>query len=367
MTTETTSTFQVLKLAQLHESPLNPRRHFDPAKLQELTESVRQHGVRTPLLVRPNGDGYEIGAGHRRFRAAAAAGLVEVPAVIRPMTDVEFLELLNFENLEREDIHPLEEADGFRTLMAQAGYDVARIAERIGKSTKYVYDRVKLLALIPAAQQLFRDGAITAGHAILLARLKPADQARPAILEAMAAAVKKAPTKATGLLADIVVRECEGRAWSRPKDVGSHVPRGTTAEDLVRHAAFLVLASELHEWTAPRDFPQAREGLQRRRRQDPRRGGAGAEGRGLGEGRGQGGEEGGHEEEGGEVAVARAAGNAPALRRGESACVICGCTDSAACPRGCGWAMVDRARRRGVCTTCVRAALARLDRSKTSA
>jgi ParB/RepB/Spo0J family partition protein len=175
-------TFRNIPIALLREAAQNPRQHFDPKKLEELTASIKAHGVRTPLLVRPNAnehEGYEIGAGHRRYRAALAAGLAEVPAVIRPMGDTEFLELLTFENLQREDVHPLEEAEGYRALIrSKGGYDVAKIGERVGKSASYVYDRLKLLELTPPAQKLFRDGKLTAGHAILLARLSPADQAR---------------------------------------------------------------------------------------------------------------------------------------------------------------------------------------------
>lgn len=181
MTTEThqQTHFTMLPIEELNESALNPRKYFDPVKLKELTDSVRAKGVITPLLVRPAGDiGYEIAAGHRRFRAALAAELVEVPAVVRVMDDVDFLEVLIMENDEREDLHPLEEADGYRTLMTKAGYTVERIAERRGCSVKYVYDRVKLLQLIPEAQKLFRENKFTAGHAILLARLTPADQRR---------------------------------------------------------------------------------------------------------------------------------------------------------------------------------------------
>ena len=174
----TEQTFALIPLAQLHESALNPRRHYNAEALQELAFSVKTHGVLTPLLVRPNAKGYEIGAGHRRYRAAKLAGLDACPAVVREMSDATFLELLNIENLLREDVHPLEEAQGYQTLMKAGGYTVERLAERVGKSIKYVYDRVKLLALTKPAQQLFWDGAITAGHAVLLARLTPSEQAR---------------------------------------------------------------------------------------------------------------------------------------------------------------------------------------------
>jgi hypothetical protein len=99
-------------------------------------------------------------------------------AIVRSLDDKTFIEILNVENLQRDDLHPLEEAAGFKQLMEKAGYDVAKIASRIGRSEKYVYDRVKLLQLTKEAQALFWDGEITAGHAILLARLTPADQKR---------------------------------------------------------------------------------------------------------------------------------------------------------------------------------------------
>jgi len=151
-----------LELDQLHESPWNPRKTFDPAALQELADSLATVGVLSPLLVRPNAAGYEIAAGHRRYRAAKLAGLREVPAIVRDMDDPMFLEILVLENNQRADVHPLEEAAGYQELLNRAGYDVARIAERVGKSVKYVYDRMKLLSLTKPAQSLFFDDKITA-------------------------------------------------------------------------------------------------------------------------------------------------------------------------------------------------------------
>ncbi len=182
-----------IPLAELVESPWSPRKHYDPAKLAEIAASLRANGQLTPITVRPItvrpwhnhsrtgepvGDRYEIGAGHRRFRAAKQLGLASLLAVVRPLDDVAFLELLTIENKQREDVTPLDEAAGFKLLMEKAGYDVAKLAARIGLSTNYVYDRLKLLQLIPAARTYLEDGTITAGHAILLARLKPADQKR---------------------------------------------------------------------------------------------------------------------------------------------------------------------------------------------
>jgi len=173
-----------IRLDELHESPLNPRKHYDEEALKQLAESLQASGQITPITVRVsrNGKGgYEIAAGHRRRRAAMLAGLTHLEAKVRDdLTDDDagFIEILNIENLQRDDLHPLEEAQGFRTLMEKAGYDIPKIAARIGKSVKYVYDRLKLLQLIKPAQQLFLDGRFEAGHAILLARLSPEDQER---------------------------------------------------------------------------------------------------------------------------------------------------------------------------------------------
>jgi len=182
-----TSTYATIELEKLHESPWNPRKTFDPASLRELADSMTKIGVLAPLLVRGNATGYEIAAGHRRYRAAKLAGLTSVPVIVRDMDDTAFLEVLVLENDQRVDVHPLEEAAGYQTLMTRAKYDVARIAERVGRSVKYIYDRMKLLSLTKDAQALFFEGKITAGHAILLARLKPADQQRAIAPDAQAA------------------------------------------------------------------------------------------------------------------------------------------------------------------------------------
>lgn len=175
----TTSEFRLIPMAAVHESKHNPRRHFDGPALEQLAESIRKAGVITPATVRPNGQGFELAAGHRRYRASKLAGLTHLPCIVRSMTDQEFMEVLTIENLQREDVHPLDEAKGYEALMA-APYtmDAEKIAARVGKSVKYIYDRVKLLALSKAAQQLFWDGQIEAGHAILLARLPLTDQAK---------------------------------------------------------------------------------------------------------------------------------------------------------------------------------------------
>ncbi|NOS67947.1 MAG: ParB/RepB/Spo0J family partition protein [Candidatus Peribacteraceae bacterium] len=172
-----------LEISKVTPSKTNPRKNFDAAALQELSISVKKHGILQPILVRPlNGSGtFEIVAGERRFRAAKAAELKEIPATVRELSDQAVLEIQVIENLQREDLHPMEEAEGYRQLIAirpkgEAPYDAARIAERIGRSVKYVYDRIKLLNLIEPLRKEFSEDKITAGHAILLARLSAKDQ-----------------------------------------------------------------------------------------------------------------------------------------------------------------------------------------------
>lgn len=174
-----TRAFRDLAIETVHESKHNPRRHFDEAGMAQLVDSVRTVGIITPILVRPQDYGYEIAAGHRRYRAARTIGLETVPCHIRSMTDQEFLEVLTIENLQREDVHPLDEAAGYHAMLsAPYRMPVEKIAERVGRSVKYIYDRVKLLDLSEPLQELFWEGMLTAGHAILLARLSDKDQAR---------------------------------------------------------------------------------------------------------------------------------------------------------------------------------------------
>jgi len=171
--------FQVLPLDQLRESPANPRRHWDKFALEDLAASIRTVGILEPLLVRPVNGRHEIVAGGRRFRAAKLVGLTEVPVIVRTLTDQQALEASIIENLQRADVHPLDEADGYRALMAaDPAYTPEAIAAKVGKSKSYVYQRLKLADLAPAVKKAFEADRITAGHAILIARLSPADQAR---------------------------------------------------------------------------------------------------------------------------------------------------------------------------------------------
>ena len=172
--------FAQVPLRSLSESPLNPRKHFDPTKLAELAASIGQHGIVEPLVVRELGDGYQIVAGARRFRAATAAGLESVPCVVRHYSDEDVMELTIVENCQRDDLSPLEQARGFRQLLTSNPdrFSVSAIAAKVGMSMAWVWDRIKLLDLIPEVQTLLERGRISVGHAVVIARQKPADQAR---------------------------------------------------------------------------------------------------------------------------------------------------------------------------------------------
>ncbi len=159
-------------------SPLNPRKHFDKTKMEELVESVRAKGIIEPLVAREAKGKLEIVAGERRYKAAKTVGLEELPVVIRQLTDVETLEIMVIENGQRDDLHPLEEAEGFRRLMKEdPAYTPAAVAAKVGKSVRYVQQRMALGRLLPAAQKAFLDDDITAGHADLISRLSEDDQA----------------------------------------------------------------------------------------------------------------------------------------------------------------------------------------------
>ena len=172
--------FQTVEIGRLAESRTNPRRHFGERGMEELVGSVRDHGVLNPLLVRPCADGgkgrLEIVCGSRRYRAAKTAGLKTIPVRMSALSDEQVLEIQVIENLQREDVHPLDEAAGYRALMETGRYTVESLAAKVGKSASYVYQRMKLTELVEAAKEAFWRDEITAGHAILLARLQPGDQ-----------------------------------------------------------------------------------------------------------------------------------------------------------------------------------------------
>lgn len=152
-------------VARLRPTPFQPRQTMDPQALAGLVESIRIHGVLQPIVVRPVADGFEVVAGERRWRAAEAAGLATVPALVRPLTDQEALELALVENLQREDLGPLERARAYRRLVSEFGVKQEQIASRVGKSQPSIANALRLLHLPPPVQASLEAGRITEGHA----------------------------------------------------------------------------------------------------------------------------------------------------------------------------------------------------------
>lgn len=169
------ATFQMLPLDSIAESPLNPRRSFSPEAHAELTASVRERGVLEPLLVRPLAAGkHEVVAGARRLRAAIAAGLKQVPCLVREMGDAEMLEVALLENVVRADISALDEGDAYRALIDAHGYTVEQLVDKTGKSRTVVFGRLKLASIQGEARKRLEAGQLSPSVAELIARLPTA-------------------------------------------------------------------------------------------------------------------------------------------------------------------------------------------------
>jgi ParB family chromosome partitioning protein len=159
-------------VARVRKSPWQPRRHFDEASLEDLVHSVRERGVLQPLLVRRVKDEYELIAGERRLRAAQLAEQDEVPVILMDVTDREALELALVENLQREDLNLIEEAEGYRALAEKFDMTQDRIAQRVGKARASVANALRLLALPDELKQMVAEGSLSAGHAKVLLGLE---------------------------------------------------------------------------------------------------------------------------------------------------------------------------------------------------
>ncbi|MEJ1979161.1 MAG: ParB/RepB/Spo0J family partition protein [Acetobacteraceae bacterium] len=178
-----------ISVALLGPSPFQPRGPIDPASLAELTDSIRARGLLQPLLVRPHPtqpSRYEIIAGERRWRAAQAAGLTAVPCLIRPMTDADATAAALVENLQRKDLNPIEEAEGFKRLIEEFNLTQDELGTAIGKSRSHVANLLRLLQLPPNAIAYLKSGALTAGHArAALACANPAEAAETIVAKGL--------------------------------------------------------------------------------------------------------------------------------------------------------------------------------------
>ena len=210
-----------LPLSQVESCSSQPRKLFDEAALAELADSIREHGIIQPLTVRKLSSGYyQIIAGERRWRAARLAGLAEVPAIVIEADDRKATELAMIENLQREDLNPMEEAAGFQSLIENYHMTQEEAAQRVGKSRSAVANALRLLGLTPAVRRLVEDGQLSAGHARALLPLSSAAQ------ESAASAV---------VSGGLSVRQTEAlakRLAAKKKEIPAAVPAGVdyTAE-----------------------------------------------------------------------------------------------------------------------------------------
>lgn len=167
------SGLRTLDIEAIHPSPRQPRKHFDDGHLDELAESIRSQGIIQPLVVRVReGGGFELVAGERRWRAAQRAGLHQVPAVVREVAESQAFELALVENLQREDLNPIEEAEGYQRLVAEFGYTQESLSARVGKDRSTVANALRLLKLPPSVRTMVIEGQLNMGHARALLGLE---------------------------------------------------------------------------------------------------------------------------------------------------------------------------------------------------
>ena len=175
-----------LSITDIQPNRAQPRKQFDDGALADLAASIAQHGVLQPLLVRPMSDGsYQLVAGERRWRASRMAGLTEVPVVVRELTDVEAAQLALIENLQRQDLNPMEEAYGFQSLMEEYGLTQEETARAVNKSRPAVANALRLLNLPKELSDLVRHGALSAGHARALLSFETPQEQKAAAKLAM--------------------------------------------------------------------------------------------------------------------------------------------------------------------------------------
>lgn len=159
-------------IRDIRENPFQPRKVFDKEALEELAQSIKEYGILQPIILRKKGAKFEIVVGERRFRAAKIANLTEVPSVIREFDDAKMMELAILENLQREDLTPIEEAEAYHSLMEHLGMTQEELSKRLGKSRPHIANHVRLLTLPKEVQKLVNDGRLTMGHGRTLLGLK---------------------------------------------------------------------------------------------------------------------------------------------------------------------------------------------------
>lgn len=165
-----------VKLSDLRSNPYQPRKIFDQAALDELSQSIKEHGVFQPIIIKPSIKGYEIVAGERRVKASIQAGLDEIPAIIRDFNDDEMMEIALLENLQRENLTCIEEAEAYQKIRVSLNLTQEELAKRIGKSRSYITNTIGLLKLPEETKQLINENKISMGHAKILSKLENKEQ-----------------------------------------------------------------------------------------------------------------------------------------------------------------------------------------------
>ena len=183
---EPASAAQELRIKNIAANPYQPRCNFDEEKLQELAASIKEFGVVQPVVVRKKGRSYELVAGERRLRAAGLAGLTKVPAIVKDYDDAKMMEIALIENLQREDLHFLEEAEGYEQLMEQFHLTQEAMAARVGKKQSTIANKLRLLRLSPAVRKVLVDAGLSERHARALLKLDD-DAKRLEVLEVVVA------------------------------------------------------------------------------------------------------------------------------------------------------------------------------------
>ena len=163
-----------LAIAEVSPSPFQPRTRFEDTALQELAASIKATGVLQPVIVRRHADGYQLVAGERRLRAAQLAGLSKIPAILRDVDDREMMELALIENIQREDLSPIDEAKAYKALVSAVGLTHDQLSERVGKQRSSITNSLRLLSLPPEVQDMVSRGTLSAGHARALLGLESA-------------------------------------------------------------------------------------------------------------------------------------------------------------------------------------------------
>ncbi|MBQ4240758.1 MAG: ParB/RepB/Spo0J family partition protein [Oscillospiraceae bacterium] len=209
-----------LPVSEISPDRSQPRKYFSDESLAELADSIREHGVLQPILVRPDSSGsYKIVAGERRWRASRLAGLDRIPVIIREMSDSDAYSIALVENLQREDLNPVEEAEGYKQLADSQGWTQEQIASRVGKSRPAVANAMRLLTLPEGVLSLLRDGKITAGHARAILGI-PEDTVKQQVAELVAEK-------------DLSVREAERLSRiSSPRQPKNRVPLDPVAGEV---------------------------------------------------------------------------------------------------------------------------------------